>query len=327
MEPTDQKQMIKYLNGRVQNHMKEKMVLIEMNEELEKVIHSKDDEMKKMKAELKVSKGKVKILEEEFDIDYDDAVRIRDTNCRLEAQVSLYKTKWMETNGMLELMEKKKDISGKLIKSLQVENADVKQKLEAEIASKENHDAKIRDDQDQITNLLEEITKIQILNNEKEALLQTESNEKEIMEEKLKDLETENEILREKLETKEIEKEESKSLSEELNILDPRSQNVSMDCEKSEKDFQQISKVKNHRDDHEPSIQRIFDWKLKEMELEKNISVQKFKLVSDVIKLKKQEESDRKLCYCRSFCRIFHGKHNWRKLFSDKLVEKLRKCV
>ena len=63
------------------------------------------------------------------------------------------------------------------------------------------------------------------------------------------------------------------------------------------------------------------------MELEKNISVQKFKLVYDVIKLKKQEESDRKLCYFRSFCRIFHGKHNWKKSFSDKTVEKLRNGV
>jgi hypothetical protein len=72
--------------------MKEKMTLIEMNEELEKVINSKDNEMKKMKTELKDAKGKLKILEEEFDIDYEDAVRIRDTNCKLEAEVSLYKT-------------------------------------------------------------------------------------------------------------------------------------------------------------------------------------------------------------------------------------------
>ena len=40
-----------------------------------------------------------------------------------------------------------------------------------------------------------------------------------------------------------------------------------------------------------------------------------------MFKLKKQDESDRKLCYFRRFCRIFHGKHNWKKSLSNKTVK------
>ena len=40
---------------------------------------------------------------------------------------------------------------------------------------------------------------------------------------------------------------------------------------------------------HEPSFKKIFGWKIKEMELEKQVSSQRLKLTSDLFKLKKKK--------------------------------------
>ena len=112
------------------------------------------------------------------------------------------------------------------------------------------------------------------------------------MKEKLSELEKD---LKEKIEAKEIEKEESKSLSEELGIVDPRSQNVSVECDPSS------------------SLKKIFKWKLKEMELEEKINSQRLKLTSDLFEVKKKEAFVDKTCNSKRFCRINHFKHNFKK--------------
>ena len=65
----DQKQMINYLHKQAEDHVKTRNMLIEMNEELEKEINDKDEEIKRLKKELKEEKYKdsndvYKLLEE-----------------------------------------------------------------------------------------------------------------------------------------------------------------------------------------------------------------------------------------------------------------------
>ena len=52
----DQKQMINYLHKQAEDHVKTRNMLIEMNEELEKEINSKDAEILKLKRDLKEKK-------------------------------------------------------------------------------------------------------------------------------------------------------------------------------------------------------------------------------------------------------------------------------
>jgi chromosome segregation ATPase len=54
----DQKQMINYLHKQAEDHVKTRNMLIEMNEELEKDINDKDEEIKRLKKELKEEKSK-----------------------------------------------------------------------------------------------------------------------------------------------------------------------------------------------------------------------------------------------------------------------------
>jgi chromosome segregation ATPase len=142
--------------------------------------------------------------------------------------------------------------------------------LEKEFKRKEELNSKVGDNQDTINNLLEDISQIQIVNKEKQILLETITNEKEIMKEKFAELEKERVDLKEKLETKECEKDESKSLSEELGICDPRSQNVSVECDSCDKDFETVLSEKTRKEHyHDSSIKKIFGWKIKEIELKK----------------------------------------------------------
>ena len=62
----DQKQMINYLHKQAEDHVKNKEMLTEMNEELEKEISDKDQENGRIKKELKLKSEKLKVYEEEF---------------------------------------------------------------------------------------------------------------------------------------------------------------------------------------------------------------------------------------------------------------------
>ena len=317
----EQKQMLKYLQKRAQDHMKEKICLVEMNEELEKVIIDKDKEILEIKKELKAKDERVKVFEEEYEIGYDETIAIRDRAETLKAETLEYKKRLKEVEATLRKMDKKKEISDKLIKFLQVENSDLKEKLETGTKIKEQLNAKIKDDQDNINHLLEDISEIKTVNKEKGILLERVSNENEIIKEKLAELEKETADLKVKLEAKEIEKDEIKSLSEELGIVDPRSQNVSVECDPCDKDFERTVDLKKHK---HSAVKKIFEWKLKEMELERKLNSQKLKITSDLFEVKKKEVSVDKTCNCRRFCRINHFRYNFKKSFSQETTDKFK---
>ena len=104
-----------------------------------------------------------------------------------------------------------------------------------------------------------------------------------------------------------------------MSILDPRQYNVSPVNNSGEKhDFRNQEKKVNS----DNLVKTI--WKLKEVQLEREINLQKLKLSSDILQLKEKEADESQLCACRSFCRIFHKKHNWKKPASQDLVQKFR---
>ena len=209
-------------------------------------------------------------------------------------------------------MNKKKEISNKLIKTLQIENENLKNKLK-----NVNSDKSI-----EVNNLIKEIAAIKAVNNDKEILIEKVSIEKEIIEGKLVELEKEAEDLKQKLEAKDSEREENKSLGEELGLSDPRSQNVS--AELCGDRIPKPEDVNNHQLNLKESLAKnIQDWKFKEMELVRKCYSQKMRLTTDLLTLKEKEVFEGKKCKCRGFCRIFHDKHGWRRSFSKEIIGKL----
>ena len=68
------------------------------------------------------------------------------------------------------------------------------------------------------------------------------------------------------------------------------------------------------------------NWKLKLTQLEKTISSQKLNLTSSLIQLKEKEYSEAKSlkCACKTFCRIIHQKHNWKRSPSQDIYLKFK---
>ena len=75
----------------------------------------------------------------------------------------------------------------------------------------------------------------------------------------------------------------------------------------------------------------VREFQTKILEYQQNLFKQNYKLTRSVNKLMEVEISQSyKSCNCKKFCRINHGKHNWRKYVSFELIEKIeeiRNCV
>jgi hypothetical protein len=111
--------------------------------------------------------------------------------------------------------------------------------------------------------------------------------------------------LKEKVEAIEKKREDVKNLSEELGLSDSRSYNVSSECDPCRKDIRKENHLKMH-------MKKLLEVESERIELEKKVNIQKLKLMGDILKIKKKELSSDYKCNCKSFCRIFHNKHNWK---------------
>ena len=129
-------------------------------------------------------------------------------------------------------------------------------------------------------------------------------------------LEKETEALKDENAENANEKEYETNLSDELGIADPRAHNASPVFEPSN--------LKNHdlKYHGDTLVNKI--WKLKQIQLEKSINSQKLKLTSDLLQLKENEFSGSVNCACRTFCRITHKKHNWKKSTSPEMFLKFK---
>ena len=170
-----------------------------------------------------------------------------------------------------------------------------------------------------VDRLLEEIKLLERQNRNKEYTLANIVKENKGLQENLVILEKEKETLKCKIAIND--KKLEQNLGDELGILDPRQHNVSPECENKS-----VKKVDIKKHDENMLCDSLTKkiWKLKELQLEKDMNFQKLKLASDIIYLKEKEVGEIQVCTCRSFCRIFHKKHNWKKPISQVIVEKFR---
>ena len=104
--------------------------------------------------------------------------------------------------------------------------------------------------------------------------------------------------------------EECKSKGFELGISNPCSLNVSLesdDCNATDNTKEGSNGHIKNRDNEADKM----SFKLKEINLGKEISSLKLRLLSTIYELNESESSKRHICTCRNYCRIFHKKHNW----------------
>ena len=141
-------------------------------------LENDSEKLNKSKSDLK---DKLKLIEEEFDIDYDLAAKIRDTGDKLRQELAVSK----QTNLK---MEKKKAISDKLLKSLQHENSNLKTALESEIETKDK--LKIKTELLE-TNAEEYSVKVEMTKETQRSLIQAFDEENKALKAKINDLEDE----------------------------------------------------------------------------------------------------------------------------------------
>ena len=125
--------------------------------------------------EIKKKNEKLSVFEKEFEINFEETISIRDTDRDrarwFKAEMVKHNDKLTKSEGALKIMEKKREISDKLMKTLQIENSSLKEKL------KDNTDTS-----NDIEKLLQEINLIQKINQEKETFLADIQNEKDKLE-------------------------------------------------------------------------------------------------------------------------------------------------
>jgi hypothetical protein len=108
------------------------------------------------------------------------------------------------------------------------------------------------------------------------------------------------------------------SLSEEL------AQIGVFKCDKCNMDFTDDVHLKEHNSaTHEVKLKKKLDLLANLSFLERKVSEQRLEIGSSLLELKHQELEKSHLCTCKTFCRIFHKKHNFICSKSDKLSLKL----
>ena len=87
-------------------------------------------------------------------------------------------------------------------------------------------------------------------------------------------------------------------------------------------------KLKDLREDvsaeHDNIQHKLFKVKTTEIELERKLYLQRFKLAKDLLEIRKKEISEEKYCSCKGICRIYHFKHNWKKSISKEISDKFK---
>ena len=97
----DQKQMIDYLHKQAEEHVKTRDMLILMNEELENEINEKDEVIVKIKKDLETKDKRLNVFEEEFEIEFDETIIIRDRAEILKTKSNKFQNNWNKLNSSL----------------------------------------------------------------------------------------------------------------------------------------------------------------------------------------------------------------------------------
>ena len=172
----------------------------------------------------------------------------------------------------------------------------------------------------QIDELQSDIEKLQNGNIEKQNQLNDLANENKQSLEKIIVLEELNEKAEHSKKSRLSLKSESLSLQQELHFADEMSLGEIIECNYCEKMFFSKREVKKH-------IQTVHmqTMKSKLLELERNAAEQSKEIVQSLYELKQKELKEKvEPCKCKGFCRIYHGRFNWKKFKSDLIFEKFR---
>jgi hypothetical protein len=232
-------------------------------------------------------------------------------------------------------LEKKGELSQKLLKSLVDEKEELKADLDLayeKLETEENAKTKAVDKEEKvkmfsdIENLLTDINKLQFENEEKEMLLKQFGNEKKKLNDEVIYLEERNATLMLQIDDVKHEEKEIKtnSLMDELSLVDKNVFPGEMyKCKYCEETFPCKMDLMKH-------IQTFYvqSMRIKLLKMEKKLSDQRVKVATSLINLKQVETNGKhKPCKCRGFCYINHKKHNWELSKSDKIYSKLENHV
>ena len=309
----DQKLRIAYLTKRLEDHLNETLRRSDLTEELQCDVQRQERSIRILKNNVEEKNEELKLFEEKIRTQNEETTWFKERIENLKAETSEFKEKLIEANMTICKLEKEKNSSDYSIKYLQKEIEELKKELKEELFEKENNN--------DVSNLIKEIESLKRINEEKENMVKELEKDKEIAQSKLEEVKKENSDI---LEEMNFNEKGFESLGEELGIIDPRSHNVSPASEECDKNFPFKPHIEVHKKDLHIKLLDKKVWKMKEMQMEKEISAQHLKLSSDLLHLQQTEQSDRNLCRCRSFCRIFHQKHNWTKPVSLEMVRKYR---
>lgn len=230
-----------------------------------------------------------------------------------------------------ENFKKGKNVADKVIKNLQ-------EKLT--LQSKDIFDAKKISEENEKLNfeketLEKEVMEIQKQNNSKEDNLKEMMTEMKILEDKLsslKEKKTEDKNFQtDTFEHKEVNLQTDALMVDEKNLqtdekdemqLFVETNTVGIQCDPCGDSFVETSNINNHlQNNHEDLKTKM---KILKAELESKLNLQRMKIASDILLIKEKEHSESEICTCRSYCRIFHKKHNWKRSASQNIVKKLK---
>ena len=299
---------------------REAVSLKELCEKQKKKIKEYIEEIDKKDCQFDESEERIKQLEEDVEIGYGMNARKRKTIEKLNKEVEDHKKKVHEMKDILMKLEKKKEISEKVITNLQ-EELELKQSnlyaIEHKLKEKEIFvKVTAKKTESEVLQLISEINVLQGENSSKKDLLDNISIENEDLKEKLKLKEREIEEMKETEKISYSEVREETSLSIELGLADSNTLNSNLECHPFNTRSETKAKNKNHvMKQHEVRIKN----------LESKIHTQQLQLSASLFILKEKEVIEKNQCNCRSYCRIFHIKHNWTKSKCSEILMKFQR--
>lgn len=293
----------------------------------------KDDregEIRYLKEKLEQSRYREEDLEDEVSALHYEKEKVDIAKQKIAKELSDSKKSLEQSNEIEKENAKKMEIMDNLINKLKKDNdilgkrlnetKDVVDHKETEIEIlKEGIETKNVDSchdhcapNSELNHLLGEIGNLKDENDEKQTLLVTIMEEKEIAIQKLTELEQEIQNL------KSIKiNQNTKSIQEELSIAQEMMALNRFLCEFCDKTFANTQDVTDHKQDYHEKL--ILEQHAKELE-DTNLKL-KIGIKQKILDIKVNEKQEGYWCMCRGFCRIFHHKHNFKRMPSAELLD------
>ena len=271
------KEEIHYLRNKVDQ---KRDVIEDMENELEKI----EEKFEKAKNELELKDGERNVLEKLIGEQVEEINILRDNNQSMVCQIS--------ENVMME-------------RKISVQNAVIK-----ELKDKGKERNEFKNQEEDLSKLVDEVKQLKDLNEEKEIQLENISKENELLIVKLDRLEaiqSENVFLKDKLD-KNDEIEKKGELESHFGKV--------FKCKECDKTFGRRGDLKTHkRNVHGEQNSQLLTMLYK---IETKLLEQKLDLTTKISKMKENESNKRQTCKCIGWCAINHIKHSWNKSFSKE---------